>query len=71
MGESELKTALQREGEMQIRNAWQQSEAAVATRLKEIEAKQMNLQTETGYQLRAESIELSNNLLFAAEVRAK
>lgn len=69
MGEAELKIALQREGEAQVRDFWQQAEAAVETRRKEIEAELTQLRTETDCQLQAETTALRNNLLFAAQTR--
>jgi len=70
MGEAELKIALQREGEAQVRDFWQQAEAAVETRRKEIEAELAQLRTETDCQLQAETTALRNNLLLAAQTRA-
>jgi vacuolar-type H+-ATPase subunit E/Vma4 len=70
MGESELKRALQREGEEQICTFWQQAESAVASRRKEVEAELMQLRRETDRQLQGEATELRNNLLFEAQTRA-
>jgi vacuolar-type H+-ATPase subunit E/Vma4 len=70
MGESELKRALQREGEEQICNFWQQAETVVALRRKEIKAELMQLRHETDRQLQGEATELRNNLLFEAQTRA-
>ncbi len=70
MGEAELKRALQREGEAQVRDFWQQAEATVASRRREIEAERVQLRTEADCQLRTETTVLSNNLLFAAHTRA-
>lgn len=69
MGEAELKTALQREGQTQIRDFWQQSEAALQTRRKEVEAELMQLRAEADCQLQTETTLLSNNLLLAAHTR--
>jgi vacuolar-type H+-ATPase subunit E/Vma4 len=69
MGEEELRKALQREGEAQVRDFWQQSEAAVATRRKEIEAELIQLRAEADCQLQTETTVLSNNLLLAAQTR--
>ncbi len=70
MGESELKKALQREGEAQVGTFWQQAEAIVATRRKEIEAERLQLRTETDRKLQAEASVLRNNVLFEAQTRA-
>lgn len=70
MGESELKAALQREGEAQIRDCWQQSEATVASRRKEIEDQLMQLRAETIRRVQAEAAVMSNALLFEARTRA-
>jgi len=70
MGESELKTALQREGAAQIADLWQQAEATVAKRLKEIEAERLQLRTETDRKVQAQATVLRNNLLFEAQTRA-
>ncbi len=70
MGESELKNALQRDGEAQIRDFWQKAEAAVASRRKEIEAELTQLRAKTDHQLQAEATVLRNNLLFEAQTRA-
>ena len=69
MGEAELKKALQREGEAQIGNSWQQAEATVAARRKGIETNRLQLQAETERQLRAEATTLRNNILFEAQTR--
>ena len=70
MAELELKTALQREGEAQVRGFWQQSETVVATRRKEVEAELLHLRGETDRKLQAQVTVLSNNLRFAAQTRA-
>jgi vacuolar-type H+-ATPase subunit E/Vma4 len=70
MGESELKTALQREGEAQVRELWQEAEATVAKRCKEIAAELVHLRAETDRQVQAETAVLSSNLRFKAQARA-
>jgi len=70
MGESELKLALQHEGEARAREFWQQAEGNVEERRKEIEAELEHLRAETGRSLQAEVATLRNNLLFEAQARA-
>ena len=70
MGEKELKTALQHEGEAHARGFWDQAEAAVEQRRKEIETELEHLRDETGSSLQAEETALRNNLLFEARTRA-
>lgn len=70
MAESELTTALQREGEAQIRDIWQQSEATVAARRREIEAEVARLRAETDRRLQSEISTLRNNMHFDAQTRA-
>ncbi|MDT8443658.1 MAG: hypothetical protein RQ722_05160 [Desulfuromonadales bacterium] len=70
MAESELRTALQREGEAQIRDFWQKSEAVVATRRKEIEAEVARLRADTDRSLQTEISTLRNNMHFDAQTRA-
>lgn len=70
MGEPELKAALQREGEAQIREFWQQAESVVASRREEIETQLAHLRTETDRRLQAEVAELNISLLFEAQTRA-
>ena len=70
MGETELKKALQREGVAQIGKLWQQAEATVAIRRKEIEAEGLQLRTETDRKLHAQVTALRNNMLFEAQARA-
>lgn len=65
MGETELKIALQHEGEAQIHSFWQQAEAGVEIRRKEIEAELTQLRAETDDQLQTEIATLRNNMLFA------
>jgi len=70
MGESELKIALQQEGEARAREFWQQAEEAVEKRRTEIEAELEHLRDETGRSLQAEEATLRNNLLFESQTRA-
>jgi len=69
MGESELKRALQREGKTQLDNFWQQAEAKVAVRRKEIETERLRLSAETDRKCQAEATVLRGNLLFEAQTR--
>jgi len=66
MGESELKKALQREGEALARVHWQDAENAVKSRRSEIEAQIEQLRSETDRKLQADIEELRGKLLFAA-----
>jgi len=70
MGVSELKTALRQDGEARARAFWQQSEAAVEKRRKEINAEVERLRDETGRAVQAEEARLRNKLLFEAKARA-
>jgi vacuolar-type H+-ATPase subunit E/Vma4 len=70
MGETELKRALQREGEEQIRGFWQNAEAGVAARREETAAELAQLRAETDHRLQTEGTQLRNDLLFAARTRA-
>ncbi len=70
MGETELKIALQHEGEARAREFWQQAEGAVEKRRKEIEADLEHLRDETERGLQAEAATMRNNLLFEARARA-
>lgn len=70
MGESELKIALQQEGEARAREFWQQAEGAVEKRCKEIEVELEHLRHETGRSLQAEAATLRNDLLFEAQAKA-
>jgi vacuolar-type H+-ATPase subunit E/Vma4 len=70
MGESELKIALQREGEEQVRGFWQAAEERVATRRRELEAGQEQLRLEADRQLQREVSRLRNSLLAEAQTRA-
>lgn len=70
MGEAELKSALQREGEAQASKFWQQAEATIAARRKEIEAKNLQLRTDADRQWQAQATVLRNTLLFEARTRS-
>ncbi len=70
MGESELKKALQREGEARASGFWRDAETAVAQQRAEIEAEISRLRDEAGRQLQVESSLLRSNLLFTAQNRA-
>lgn len=70
MGESELKAALQHDGDKQIRDVWQHAEAAVATRREAFEAGMAQLRSRSDRALQAEITTLRNDLLFAAQTRA-
>lgn len=70
MGEKELKTALQHEGETHARGFWEQAEAVVEGRRKEIETELEHLHDETRRSLQTEEAALRNNLLFEAQTRA-
>ena len=70
MGVSELKIALRQDGEARARALWQQSEAAVEKRRKEIAAEIEHLHDETELSLQAEEARLRNHLLFEARARA-
>jgi vacuolar-type H+-ATPase subunit E/Vma4 len=70
MGESELKTALQQEGEARIRSFWQEAEAAVEKRRGEIEEALEQLRQAVDQALQGELASLRSNLLFAAQTRA-
>ena len=70
MGVSELKIALRQDGEACARKFWQQAEAAVEKRRKEISAELEHLRDETGRSLQAEEARLRNNLLLEARAKA-
>jgi V/A-type H+-transporting ATPase subunit E len=70
MGEKELKSALQQEGEAHARGFWEQAEAVVEGRRKEIETELEHLHDETRRSLQTEEAALRNNLLFEAQTRA-
>lgn len=63
MGESELKIALQREGEEQVRAFWQAAEEKVAKRRQELKEEQEQLRLETERQLQSEVSRRRNSLL--------
>jgi vacuolar-type H+-ATPase subunit E/Vma4 len=71
MTEIELKLALQREGEAQIRGFWHEAEVTVSTKRQQIEAERIQLRRETDRKLQSESALLSSTLLFAAQARAQ
>jgi vacuolar-type H+-ATPase subunit E/Vma4 len=70
MGESELKIALQREGEAQTRDLWKQAEDVVAKRRAELEAERLRIHAEADRQLQEATSLLRNNLLLDAQTRA-
>ena len=63
MGESELKIALQREGEEQVRAFWQAAEEKVAKRRQELKEEQEQLRLEAERQLQSEVSRRRNSLL--------
>jgi vacuolar-type H+-ATPase subunit E/Vma4 len=63
MGESELKIALQREGEEQVRAFWQAAEEKVAKRRQELKEEQEQLRLEAERQLQSEVSGRRNSLL--------
>jgi len=71
MGESELKIALQREGEERIRGFWLEAEANVSAERTAIEAEREELHDKAGQQLQAEIALLRSTLLFASQARAR
>ena len=71
MGESELKKALQREGEARAREYWQDAESVVEARRKEIETQLERVRSEADHRLRADLEELRNKLLFAAHTDSR
>ena len=62
MGESELKIALQREGEEQVRAFWQAAEEKVAKRRQELKEEQEQLRREAERQLQFEVTRRRNSL---------
>ncbi len=70
MGETELKTALRRDGEDRMRRLWQQSEEVVDQRRKEIETEVEHLRQESERSVQAEITALRTNLMFEANTRA-
>jgi len=71
MGESELKIALQREGEERIRGFWLDAEANVSAERTAIEAEREELHDKADQQLQAEIALLRSSLLFASQARAR
>jgi len=70
MGESDLKIALQRGGEEQVRGFWKVAEERVAKRRRELEAEQEQLRLEADRQLQRGVSRLRNSLLAEAQTRA-
>ena len=70
MGETELKTALRRDGEERIRSLWQQSEEVVVQRREVIEAEVDHLKQESERSFKANVSALRTNLLFDANTQA-
>lgn len=70
MGESELKIALQREGDEQVRAFWQAAEEQVGKRRRELKAEQEQLRNEAERKLQAEISRRRNKLLAEAQTRA-
>jgi vacuolar-type H+-ATPase subunit E/Vma4 len=70
MAESELKRALQREGEADIRGFWQDAEESVSAQRQEINARLEQLNAETDQRLQTEGNLLRSSLLFAARTKA-
>ena len=70
MGESELKIALQREGEEQVRAFWKAAEEKVAKRRQELKEEQEQLRLEAERQLQAEVSRRRNSLIADARMLA-
>ena len=70
MGESELKIALQREGEEQVRAFWQAAEEKVAKRRQELKEEQEQLRLEAERQLQSEVSRRRNSLLAQSRMQA-
>ena len=70
MGESELKIALQREGEEQVRAFWQAAEEKVAKRRQELKEEQEQLRLEAERQLQSEVSRRRNSLLAESRMQA-
>ncbi len=70
MGASELKIALQREGEEQVRAFWQAAEEKVAKRRQELKEEQEQLRLEAERQLQAEVSRRGNSLLADSRMQA-
>ena len=71
MGETELKIALRREGEEQVRSFWQKVEAVVAAKRLEVEDELTRLHAEAERRLESEATAMSNNLLFRAQANSR
>lgn len=71
MGESELKIALQREGDEQIHAIWQKVETDVFTQRKSVDMQRQELRIAADQQLQAEIVSMSNTLRFSAQARAR
>lgn len=69
MGESELKLALQRNGEAQIREFWNAAESAILKQRTEINAKVDRMREESNRLVQSEAAALGNNLLFEAQTK--
>ena len=70
MGESELKIALQREGEEQVRAFWQAAEEKVAKRRQELKEEQEQLRREAERQLQFEVTRRRNSLRAESRMQA-
>ena len=70
MGESELKIALQREGEEQIRTFWQAAEKKVVERRRELKEEEEQLGLEAERQLQAEVSRRRISMLAEGQLRA-
>jgi vacuolar-type H+-ATPase subunit E/Vma4 len=70
MGESELKIALQREGEEQVRAFWQAAEEKVEKRRQELKEEQEQLRLEAERQLQVEVSRRSNSLFAESRMQA-
>jgi len=70
MGESELKIALQREGEEQVRAFWQAAEEKVAKRRQELKEEQEQLRCEAEQQLQFEVTRRRNSLRAESRMQA-
>lgn len=70
MGESELKIALRREGELLIRDFWEAAETGVVQRREAIDAELEQLRDQADRASQAELAGLRSTLLFEARARA-
>jgi len=70
MGETELKIALQQEGDARIRAFWEEAEGTVEKRRREIDAHLEQLRDENDRRLQAELADLRSDLLFEAQIQA-